>query len=49
MSKGRIPALLLLCALAHRPDLLILDEPASGLIPLPGVRSCPLRSKCRRS
>jgi ABC-2 type transport system ATP-binding protein len=33
MSKGQARQLALLCAVAHRPELLILDEPAGGLDP----------------
>jgi ABC-2 type transport system ATP-binding protein len=33
LSKGQVRKALLLCALAHRPDLLVLDEPAGGLDP----------------
>lgn len=33
MSKGEAHKVLLLCAIAHRPELLILDEPAGGLDP----------------
>lgn len=34
LSKGNAQRVQILCALAHRPDLLILDEPMSGLDPL---------------
>jgi len=34
LSKGAAQRVQLLCALAHRPELLILDEPFSGLDPL---------------
>jgi ABC-2 type transport system ATP-binding protein len=34
LSKGQKAKAGLLCALAHRPDLLILDEPSSGLDPV---------------
>ncbi|BDE05092.1 ABC transporter ATP-binding protein [Vulcanimicrobium alpinum] len=34
LSKGQQTALSLILALAHRPQILILDEPASGLDPL---------------
>lgn len=34
LSKGEARKVLLLCAIAHRPDLLILDEPAGGLDPV---------------
>ncbi len=33
LSKGKKRQVALLCAVAHRPELLILDEPASGLDP----------------
>lgn len=33
LSKGQQRQVALLCAVAHRPELLILDEPASGLDP----------------
>ena len=33
LSKGQARQLALLCAVAHRPELLILDEPAGGLDP----------------
>jgi len=33
LSKGEARQLALLCAVAHRPELLILDEPAGGLDP----------------
>lgn len=33
LSKGQARQVALLCALAHRPDLLLLDEPAGGLDP----------------
>jgi ABC-2 type transport system ATP-binding protein len=33
LSKGQARQVALLCAVAHRPDLLILDEPAGGLDP----------------
>ncbi len=33
LSKGQSRQLALLCALAHRPELLILDEPGGGLDP----------------
>lgn len=34
LSKGNAQRVQLLCALAHGPDLLILDEPFSGLDPI---------------
>jgi ABC-2 type transport system ATP-binding protein len=34
LSKGQARQLALLCAAAHRPELLLLDEPAGGLDPL---------------
>jgi ABC-2 type transport system ATP-binding protein len=34
LSKGEARKVLLLCAIAHRPELLILDEPAGGLDPI---------------
>jgi ABC-2 type transport system ATP-binding protein len=34
LSKGQTAKAALLCAQAHRPDLLLLDEPSSGLDPL---------------
>lgn len=34
LSKGQRAKAGLICALAHRPDLLILDEPSSGLDPV---------------
>ena len=34
LSKGNAPRVQILCALAHDPDLLILDEPLSGLDPI---------------
>lgn len=34
LSKGNAQRVQILCALAHAPDLLILDEPLSGLDPL---------------
>jgi ABC-2 type transport system ATP-binding protein len=34
LSKGNAQRVQILCALAHRPDLLILDEPLSGLDPI---------------
>jgi ABC-2 type transport system ATP-binding protein len=33
LSKGEARKVLLLCAIAHRPELLVLDEPAGGLDP----------------
>lgn len=33
LSKGQARQLALVCAVAHRPDLLLLDEPAGGLDP----------------
>jgi ABC-2 type transport system ATP-binding protein len=33
LSKGQARQVALLCAVSHRPDLLILDEPAGGLDP----------------
>lgn len=33
LSKGQARAVALLCAVCHRPELLILDEPAAGLDP----------------
>lgn len=33
LSKGQARQLALICAVAHRPELLILDEPAGGLDP----------------
>jgi len=33
LSRGEARKVLLLCAIAHRPELLILDEPAGGLDP----------------
>lgn len=33
LSKGQARQVALICALAHRPELLILDEPAGGLDP----------------
>ena len=33
LSKGQARRTALLCAVAHRPELLLLDEPASGLDP----------------
>lgn len=33
LSKGQARQLALLCAIAHRPELLLLDEPAGGLDP----------------
>jgi len=33
LSKGQARQVALLCAIAHRPELLILDEPAGGLDP----------------
>ncbi len=34
LSKGQARQVALLCAVAHRPELLILDEPAGGLDPV---------------
>jgi ABC-2 type transport system ATP-binding protein len=34
LSKGQARQLALLCAVGHRPELLLLDEPAGGLDPL---------------
>ncbi len=34
LSKGQARQVALLCAVCHRPELLILDEPASGLDPV---------------
>lgn len=34
LSKGQRARLALVCALAYRPDILVLDEPSSGLDPL---------------
>jgi ABC-2 type transport system ATP-binding protein len=33
LSKGQARQVALLCAVSHRPDLLLLDEPAGGLDP----------------
>ncbi len=33
LSKGQARQVALLCAISHRPDLLVLDEPAGGLDP----------------
>jgi ABC-2 type transport system ATP-binding protein len=33
LSKGQARRVALMCAIAHRPELLLLDEPASGLDP----------------
>ena len=33
LSKGQVQQVALLCAVCHRPELLLLDEPASGLDP----------------
>jgi ABC-2 type transport system ATP-binding protein len=33
LSKGQARAVALLCAVCHRPELLLLDEPAAGLDP----------------
>jgi len=33
LSKGQARAVALLCAVCHRPELLVLDEPAAGLDP----------------
>lgn len=33
LSKGQARAVALLCAICHRPELLLLDEPAAGLDP----------------
>ncbi len=33
LSRGQVRQVALLCAIAHRPELLILDEPAGGLDP----------------
>jgi ABC-2 type transport system ATP-binding protein len=33
LSKGQARRVMLTCAMAHRPDLLLLDEPAGGLDP----------------
>ena len=33
LSKGNVRAVSLVCAMAHRPELLLLDEPAGGLDP----------------
>jgi ABC-2 type transport system ATP-binding protein len=34
LSKGQVQQVALLCAVCHRPELLILDEPAAGLDPV---------------
>lgn len=34
LSKGQAQQVALLCAVSHRPELLLLDEPASGLDPV---------------
>ncbi len=34
MSRGELAQAGLICALAHRPELLVLDEPSSGLDPI---------------
>jgi ABC-2 type transport system ATP-binding protein len=34
LSRGEARKALLICAIAHRPELLLLDEPASGLDPV---------------
>jgi len=35
LSRGQARQVALLCAVSHRPELLLLDEPAGGLDPAP--------------
>ncbi len=49
LSKGNAQRVQILCALAHRPELLILDEPLSGLDPIAQAEILSLFAEFRAS